>query len=164
MRFFLNSDCGPQNFLPPVNQTYFLPDSLMAARFTPLHPRGDSGPPVCPCNQLRNCQGSAAETRHNSWVCYLSEAKRSIILHASREVRTEALWCTRVYFRVLLSNANELIEMQMRNDSTDPRSSSTFYERYHSLEDVCFSYHIPAVKRPIFNFKVTKSKIHVFPF
>ncbi len=41
-----------------------------------------------------------------------------------------------VYFRVLLANANELIEMQTRNDSTDPRSSATFYERYHSLEDV----------------------------
>ncbi|XP_071320287.1 carboxypeptidase B2 [Trachinotus anak] len=37
---------------------------------------------------------------------------------------------------VLLANANELIEMQMKNDSTDPRSSSTFYERYHSLEDI----------------------------
>ncbi|KAA8579834.1 hypothetical protein FQN60_006927 [Etheostoma spectabile] len=37
---------------------------------------------------------------------------------------------------VLLANANELIEMQTRNNSTDPRSSSTFYERYHSLEDI----------------------------
>ncbi|KAK1876473.1 Carboxypeptidase B2 [Dissostichus eleginoides] len=39
---------------------------------------------------------------------------------------------------VLLANPNELIEMQTRNDSTDPRSSSTFYERYHSLEDIYF--------------------------
>ncbi|XP_076580257.1 carboxypeptidase B2 [Chaetodon auriga] len=39
---------------------------------------------------------------------------------------------------VLLANANELIEMQMRNDSTDPRSSSTFYDRYHSLEDIYY--------------------------
>ncbi|XP_030015114.1 carboxypeptidase B2 [Sphaeramia orbicularis] len=39
---------------------------------------------------------------------------------------------------VLLANANELIEMQTRNDSTDPRSSSTFYERYHSLEDIYY--------------------------
>lgn len=45
-----------------------------------------------------------------------------------------------VCFRVLLSNANELIEMQTRNYSTDPRSSSSFYERYHNLEDVCFSF------------------------
>ncbi|XP_061571651.1 carboxypeptidase B2 [Cololabis saira] len=37
---------------------------------------------------------------------------------------------------VLLANANELIEMQTRNDSTDPRSSATFYERYHTLEDI----------------------------
>ncbi|XP_034533871.1 carboxypeptidase B2 [Notolabrus celidotus] len=39
---------------------------------------------------------------------------------------------------VLLANTNELIEMQTRNDSTDPRSSSTFYERYHSLEDIYY--------------------------
>ncbi|KAM7375124.1 hypothetical protein PAMA_014282 [Pampus argenteus] len=39
---------------------------------------------------------------------------------------------------VLLDNANELIEMQTRNDSTDPRSGSTFYERYHSLEDIYY--------------------------
>ncbi|XP_047432096.1 carboxypeptidase B2 [Mugil cephalus] len=37
---------------------------------------------------------------------------------------------------VLLPNADELIEMQTRNDTTDPRSGSTFYERYHSLEDI----------------------------
>ncbi|KAF3706316.1 Carboxypeptidase B2 [Channa argus] len=37
---------------------------------------------------------------------------------------------------VLLPNANELIEMQMRNSSTDPRSSATFYERYQTLEDI----------------------------
>lgn len=40
-------------------------------------------------------------------------------------------------FRLLLANADELIEMQTRNDSTDPRGGSTFYERYHNLEDVC---------------------------
>ncbi|XP_041821733.1 carboxypeptidase B2-like [Chelmon rostratus] len=39
---------------------------------------------------------------------------------------------------VLLDNANELIKMQMRNDSTDPRSSTTFYDRYHSLEDIYY--------------------------
>ncbi|KAM6893851.1 carboxypeptidase B2 [Xenentodon cancila] len=37
---------------------------------------------------------------------------------------------------VLLANANELIEMQTRNNFSDPRSSSTFYERYHTLEDI----------------------------
>ncbi|XP_034407376.1 carboxypeptidase B2 [Cyclopterus lumpus] len=37
---------------------------------------------------------------------------------------------------VLLANANELIEMQTMNSTTDPRSGSTFYERYHSLDDI----------------------------
>ncbi|XP_039997735.1 carboxypeptidase B2 [Xiphias gladius] len=37
---------------------------------------------------------------------------------------------------VLLANANELIEMQTKKDSTHPRSSSTFYDNYHSLEDI----------------------------
>ncbi|XP_038575066.1 carboxypeptidase B2 [Micropterus salmoides] len=39
---------------------------------------------------------------------------------------------------VLLANANELIEMQTRNTSNDPRSSATFYERYHNLEDIFY--------------------------
>ncbi|XP_036400579.1 carboxypeptidase B2 [Megalops cyprinoides] len=38
--------------------------------------------------------------------------------------------------KVMLSNVEELIEMQTRNDSTDPRSSATYYEKYHSLEDI----------------------------
>ncbi|XP_037552753.1 carboxypeptidase B2 [Nematolebias whitei] len=37
---------------------------------------------------------------------------------------------------VLLANAAELIEIQMRNDSSDPRSGSTFYQKYHPLEDI----------------------------
>uniref|UniRef100_A0A3B3WS26 Peptidase M14 domain-containing protein n=1 Tax=Poecilia mexicana TaxID=48701 RepID=A0A3B3WS26_9TELE len=37
---------------------------------------------------------------------------------------------------VMLPNADEVIEMQMRNDSGDPRSGSTFYYRYHTLEDI----------------------------
>ncbi|XP_047211648.1 carboxypeptidase B2 isoform X2 [Girardinichthys multiradiatus] len=37
---------------------------------------------------------------------------------------------------VMLPNADVIIEMQMRNDSTDPRSGSTFYHRYHTLEDL----------------------------
>ncbi|XP_068165678.1 carboxypeptidase B2 [Antennarius striatus] len=39
---------------------------------------------------------------------------------------------------VLLANAEELIAMQTRNDSTDPRSSATFYDRYHSLDDIYY--------------------------
>ncbi|XP_039894308.1 carboxypeptidase B2 [Simochromis diagramma] len=38
--------------------------------------------------------------------------------------------------KVLLANPNVLTEMQMKNDSTDPRSGSTFYERYHTLEEI----------------------------
>ncbi|KAM4711428.1 carboxypeptidase B2 [Anableps anableps] len=37
---------------------------------------------------------------------------------------------------VMLPNADEIIEMQMRNDSTDPRSGATFFHRYHPLEDI----------------------------
>ncbi|XP_043966380.1 carboxypeptidase B2 isoform X1 [Gambusia affinis] len=37
---------------------------------------------------------------------------------------------------VMLPNADEIIEMQMRNESGDPRSGSTFYYRYHTLEDI----------------------------
>lgn len=48
------------------------------------------------------------------------------------------IYSTSVCFRVLLANAKELIEMQTRNDTTDPRSSVTFYEKYHSLNDVRF--------------------------
>ncbi|XP_062302822.1 carboxypeptidase B2-like [Osmerus eperlanus] len=36
---------------------------------------------------------------------------------------------------VLLTNTEELIEMQTRN-STDPRSNWSYYEKYHSLEDI----------------------------
>ncbi|XP_019733953.1 carboxypeptidase B2 [Hippocampus comes] len=39
---------------------------------------------------------------------------------------------------VLLDNTNHLIEMQTRNDSTDPRSTTSFYEQYHSLEDIYY--------------------------
>lgn len=53
-------------------------------------------------------------------------------------VCSQALLCALCdYYRVLLANTNELIEMQTKNDSTDPRSGATFYEKYHNLEDVC---------------------------
>ncbi|CAL8289221.1 unnamed protein product [Lota lota] len=52
--------------------------------------------------------------------------------HTVRELlRTHA-----VSHEVLLTNTKELIEMQTRNDSTDPRSGSSFYAKYHSLEDI----------------------------
>uniref|UniRef100_A0AAY4EFC9 Carboxypeptidase B2 n=1 Tax=Denticeps clupeoides TaxID=299321 RepID=A0AAY4EFC9_9TELE len=40
--------------------------------------------------------------------------------------------------RVLLQDTQELIAMQTRNHTSDPRSSETFYERYHSLEDIYY--------------------------
>uniref|UniRef100_A0AAY4EGX1 Peptidase M14 domain-containing protein n=1 Tax=Denticeps clupeoides TaxID=299321 RepID=A0AAY4EGX1_9TELE len=39
---------------------------------------------------------------------------------------------------VLLQDTQELIAMQTRNHTSDPRSSETFYERYHSLEDIYY--------------------------
>uniref|UniRef100_A0A8D3C6J9 Carboxypeptidase B2 (plasma) n=1 Tax=Scophthalmus maximus TaxID=52904 RepID=A0A8D3C6J9_SCOMX len=56
----------------------------------------------------------------------------------SSETVTDLLQKHAITHEVLLANANELIEMQTKNDSTDPRSSSTFYERYHSLEDIYY--------------------------
>ncbi|XP_026157706.1 carboxypeptidase B2 [Mastacembelus armatus] len=41
-----------------------------------------------------------------------------------------------ITYEVLLTKADELMAMQTRDNSTDPRSSSSFYERYHSLEDI----------------------------
>lgn len=99
----------------------------MAACLPPAHQGGDSSPPVCSCKQLRDCEEPATATRHYAPVRHqfqtLPPPRKSVIL-------------SRVRFRVLLANAGELIEMQTRNDSSDPRSSSTFYERYHSLDDV----------------------------
>ncbi|XP_031148117.1 carboxypeptidase B2 [Sander lucioperca] len=54
----------------------------------------------------------------------------------SSEIVKDLLQKHAITHGVLLANANELIEMQTRNGSTDPRSSSTFYERYHSLDDI----------------------------
>jgi len=44
-----------------------------------------------------------------------------------------------LFLSVLLTNTKELIEMQTRNDSTDPRSGSSYYNAYHSLEDVHYT-------------------------
>ncbi|XP_061745441.1 carboxypeptidase B2 [Nerophis ophidion] len=54
----------------------------------------------------------------------------------SSAVVKDVLQQYKITHEVLLDNANELIEMQTRNDTTDPRSSTSFYERYHSLEDI----------------------------
>ncbi|RXN02842.1 carboxypeptidase B2 [Labeo rohita] len=39
---------------------------------------------------------------------------------------------------MLLENTPALIEMQTKNDTSDPRSGGVFYERYHSLEDIYY--------------------------
>lgn len=71
----------------------------------------------------------------HQYVTCLKTYSLPIICHSTCTICIKGL----VYFSVLLANTNELIEMQMRNGSTDPRSGSTYYERYHSLGDVCFS-------------------------
>lgn len=43
-----------------------------------------------------------------------------------------------IAYVILLDNTKELIEMQTRNVSTDPRSSSSYYQRYHSLEEIYY--------------------------
>lgn len=111
-------------------KTCFPADSVMAACVTPAHLGGDSGPPVCPCALFRNCCGSPAKSQHDLWV---SHSPWQISLHSDVSHSWPQL---RLLSRVLLDNANELIEMQTRNDSSDPRSSVGFYEKYHNLEDV----------------------------
>ncbi|XP_069022371.1 carboxypeptidase B2 [Embiotoca jacksoni] len=53
----------------------------------------------------------------------------------SSETVTDLLQKHALTHEVLLADANELVEMQTMN-STDPRSGATFYERYHTLEDI----------------------------
>lgn len=48
----------------------------------------------------------------------------------------ELLRAHAVTHEVLLTNTKELIEMQTRNDSTHPRSGLSYYQKYHSLEDI----------------------------
>ncbi|MCJ8748002.1 hypothetical protein PDJAM_G00160100 [Pangasius djambal] len=52
---------------------------------------------------------------------------------------TELLQTHRFYFRVLLDNTKDLIQEQIRNDTTDPKSGDVTHDRYHSLEDI---YHL----------------------
>ncbi|KAM3857148.1 carboxypeptidase B2 [Diretmus argenteus] len=56
----------------------------------------------------------------------------------SSETIKDLLQTHAITYEVLLANTNEMIEMQTRNDSTDPRSSASYYERYHTLEDIYF--------------------------
>ncbi len=42
------------------------------------------------------------------------------------------------YFRVLLENVRELVELQKRSFSPEERGATSFYESFHNLTDVCF--------------------------
>lgn len=112
----------PENQLKVI---YLFPDSLVAACVTVLHDGANWSPPVCSWEELRDGPVSAPETWHNLQVCCFSECEPS----GCYDIRPSS------GFRVSLPNVNELIEMQTMN-GTDPRSTATFYERYHSLEDV----------------------------
>ncbi|KAG7246681.1 hypothetical protein CRUP_013505, partial [Coryphaenoides rupestris] len=50
--------------------------------------------------------------------------------------------------KVMLSNTKELIEMQTRNGSTDPRSDWSYYHSYHSLEDIYYWLNKTAMDNP----------------
>ncbi|KAI7800472.1 carboxypeptidase B2 isoform X3 [Triplophysa rosa] len=56
----------------------------------------------------------------------------------SVELVTQLLQQHRIPFTVLVENTEELVEMQTRNNSSDPRSGGVYHERYHSLEDIYF--------------------------
>uniref|UniRef100_A0A8C9CA00 Carboxypeptidase B2 n=1 Tax=Phocoena sinus TaxID=42100 RepID=A0A8C9CA00_PHOSS len=43
---------------------------------------------------------------------------------------------SRIPFRVLLENVEDLIRQQTSNDSISPRASSSYYEQYHSLNEI----------------------------
>ncbi|XP_051983476.1 carboxypeptidase B2 [Xyrauchen texanus] len=58
------------------------------------------------------------------------------IQSTSVEHVTQILRKLRITYTVLLENTNALVEMQTKNDSSDPRSAGVNYERYHSLEDI----------------------------
>uniref|UniRef100_A0A673GXT8 Carboxypeptidase B2 n=1 Tax=Sinocyclocheilus rhinocerous TaxID=307959 RepID=A0A673GXT8_9TELE len=60
------------------------------------------------------------------------------IQSTSVEFVTELLRKHGITYRTLLENTPALIEMQTKNDSSDPRSGGVFYERYHSLEDIYY--------------------------
>lgn len=131
---FTSDSCFYSSPLVSHCATCFLPDSFVAACVTRVYQRGDSGPPVCPRKQLRGGSGSTAETWHGSRVRPLCFKTHLLLIPAV------LMWFFLLHFRVLLDNVNELIEMQMRNDSTDPRSGATYYEKYHSLDDVWLSF------------------------
>uniref|UniRef100_A0A4W5KF06 Carboxypeptidase B2 (plasma) n=1 Tax=Hucho hucho TaxID=62062 RepID=A0A4W5KF06_9TELE len=61
---------------------------------------------------------------------------------------TDLLQTHHITHQVLLDNTEELIKMQTRNESSDPRSSVSYYERYHSLEDIYYWINRTAQEHP----------------
>ncbi|KAL1022339.1 hypothetical protein UPYG_G00025360 [Umbra pygmaea] len=61
---------------------------------------------------------------------------------------TNQLLTHKLRYDVILDNAQDLVEMQTRNVPTDPRISVSYYERYHSLEDIYFWINKTAVDHP----------------
>ncbi|MCI4393791.1 hypothetical protein PGIGA_G00161710 [Pangasianodon gigas] len=61
---------------------------------------------------------------------------------------TELLRAHRFSFRVMLENTQNLIQEQIRNDTTDPKSGGMTYERYHSLEDIYHLVNITSQEHP----------------
>ncbi|XP_056445020.1 carboxypeptidase B2 [Gadus chalcogrammus] len=67
--------------------------------------------------------------------------------NSSQAVR-ELLQTHGVTHAVMLANTKELIEMQTRNASTDPRSGISYYDKYHSLEDIYHWLNKTAMENP----------------
>ncbi|XP_012671889.2 carboxypeptidase B2 [Clupea harengus] len=68
-------------------------------------------------------------------------ANSEVHLYVPREsvlTVTELLESNQLTHSLMVENTEELIEIQTRNDSSDPRTSVAYYERYHSLEDIYF--------------------------
>ncbi|CAL8308457.1 unnamed protein product [Merluccius merluccius] len=65
------------------------------------------------------------------------EAEVHLFVPANSSQAVQALLGTHdMTHTVLLTNTKDLLELQTRNDSTDPRSGPSYYEKYHSLEDI----------------------------
>ncbi|KAI2668453.1 Carboxypeptidase B2 [Labeo rohita] len=72
-------------------------------------------------------------TSHNETVLWQPASPSHITTNS--EVH---LYIQSTSVEMLLENTPALIEMQTKNDTSDPRSGGVFYERYHSLEDIYY--------------------------
>ncbi|XP_077568534.1 carboxypeptidase B2 [Stigmatopora nigra] len=74
---------------------------------------------------------------HSQYIKEDTEVHLFVPANSSSTVK-DLLQRYNIAHEVLLDNTNSLIEMQTKNDSTDPRSATSYYERYHSLEDIYY--------------------------